>query len=354
MQNKYIFNSVFFLLSIGITVNGVRAQDRHFSQYSELSSVLNPALAGVSYDTRVTAAYRTQWGAVAKAYQTYGIAFEQAIKHKKLKGNHFAVAASIFREVAGDAKLGILNPNLGLCYVGSINKVMKFSGGLQGGFMYRTVDVNNLRWDRQFNGYEYDATLPNGESMVPRSAITSYDMGAGVNLSYAQSEKFISSKDGNKMNVGGSVFHYDIPNNSFFNSSEKLATRYVVYANGDINIPKSKNAIMPSFIYMRQGPSSEILVGALFKFILADQSIHTGIKKPSAFSLGAQYRYRDAIIPTILWQYDKYALGVSYDVNVSALTPASKRNGGLELMFRYNTSPGYGKNLGRGDTKASY
>jgi hypothetical protein len=96
------------------------------------------------------------------------------------------------------------------------------------------------------------------------------------------------------------------------------------------------------------------MLGALFKFIISDQSIRTNIRKPSAFSIGGQYRFKDAIIPTVLWQYDNYAIGLSYDINVSSLTPASKRNGGLEVMLRYNTSPGYGKNLGRSNSKASY
>jgi type IX secretion system PorP/SprF family membrane protein len=291
---------------------------------------------------------------VAKAYQTYGVAFEQSIKYKKLKGSHFAVSGSIFRDVAGDAKLSNINPNVGLCYVQTLSKTTKLSAGIQGGFMYKTIDVNGLRWDNQFNGYEYDPALPTGEGQVPRSAITAYDAGGGVNFNYAQSEKFISSKDGNKFNMGLAAFHYEIPKNSFFQTTEKVQTRVVGYANADINIPRSKNAIMPSLVYMFQGPNREFLAGALFKFILADASTRTSLKKPSAFAIGAQYRFKDAIIPTILYQYDKYALGISYDINVSALTPASNRNGGLEVMLRYNTSPGYGKNLGRGDTKASY
>ncbi len=349
MQKKYILYSVFAVMLL----NRLSAQDAHFSQYNEMPSNINPALAGTLYDTRITAGYRTQWGSLGKAYQTYGISFEQAIKVKKIKGKNFVVSGNIYKDVAGDAKLAIFNPNLGLSYVMKVSKLLKFSAGIQGGFQYKTVDVSALRWDKQFNGYEYDANLPSYES-TPRSAITAYDIGTGVNLSYAQSEKFISSKDGNKFNCGASIYHFGLPKNSYFVSSEKLQTRFCVYASGDVNIPGSRNAIMPTLIYMQQGRSSEVLMGALFKFILADQSIHTSIKKPSAFSIGLQYRFKDAIIPTMLWQYSKYAIGVSYDINVSALTPASKRYGGLEVILRYNTSPGYGKKLGRTDTKASY
>lgn len=352
MCKKNILKAV--LLVAGMSQ--VSAQDRHFSQYAEMSSVINPALTGAIHNTRVTGGYRTQWGSVVggKAYQTYGVVFEQTIKHKKLKDNYFAVCGNIFRDIAGDSKMSNLTPNVGVAYVQKINRQMKITGGLQGGFIYKTIDVTGLTWDRQFNGYEYDPNRPSGETNVPRSAITAYDVGGGVNFSYAQSSKYISSLDGNKLNVGVAAYHYSIPSNSFFNSSEKLATRIVAYASGEILIPKTKNAVMPSILFMNQGPYSEFIVGSLFKFILADQSIRTTLKKPSSFAIGAQYRYKDAIIPTVLWQYDKYAIGVSYDINVSSLTPASRRNGGLEVMLRYNVSPGYGKNLGRGDTKASY
>jgi hypothetical protein len=105
---------------------------------------------------------------------------------------------------------------------------------------------------------------------------------------------------------------------------------------------------------MMQGPSSEWLAGALFKFILGDPSTYTSLKKPRAISIGGYYRYQDAIIPSLLMQYNRMAFGFSYDINVSSLTPASKRNGGMEIMVRYNIWPGYGVNLGRSDTKPSY
>ena len=351
MKTKYIF--IFFVILMLLPKLFV-AQDIHFSQYTETPSIINPALAGVHYNTRVITNFRTQWGSVATSYQTIGLSFEQTIKAKKIKGSYFAVALNIFRDAAGDAKLNTLNPNLGISYIQKINKQMKVSGGFQGGLLYKTIDINNLRWDKQYNGYEYNSALSNGEPVTPRSSITTYDMGAGVNFNYAQSEKFFSSKDGNKFDFGFSAYHYSIPVNSFITTSEKLHTRFCTYANGDFNIPNSKNAIMPSFLYMRQGTSSQFIVGALFKFILVDQSMYTGIKKPCAISIGSMYRYKDAIVPMVLVQYDKYAFGASYDINVSALTPASKRNGGLEIMLRYNVSPGYGRNLGRGDTRASY
>jgi type IX secretion system PorP/SprF family membrane protein len=350
MKAKYIILSV-----VAVTFyNRVVAQDVHFSQYAETPSIINPALAGVTYNTRVAFNAKDQWGALGAAYRTIGLSFEQTIKHRKLKGNYFAVSANIFRDEAGDAHMKTLNPNIGVSYLQKINKKMKISGGLQSGFFYRTIDISGLRWGEQYNGYNYSAELPTGEGTTPRSSITSFDIGGGVNLNFIQSDKFLSAKNAAKFDVGMSAYHYGLGRSSFIINSEKLKTRFCSYFNADFNIPNSMNAIMPSFLYMRQGTSSEFIAGALFKFIIGDQSTYTALRKPRALSLGGYYRYKDAIIPSALFQYNKIAIGLSYDINVSSLTPATNRSGGFEIMLRYNVFPGYGVNLGRSDTKPSY
>jgi type IX secretion system PorP/SprF family membrane protein len=351
MKTKHILTS---LLAFAFINQALIAQDIHFSQYAETPSSINPALAGVTYNTRAAVNFKDQWGTVGTRYRTIGFSFEQTIKHKKLKGNYFAVAANIFRDEAGDARLRTLNPNIGVAYLQKINKKMKLSGGLQSGFFYRTIDISGLRWGEQYDGYNYNPELASGEGNTPRSSITSFDLGGGINLNFIQSDKFLSAKNAAKFDVGLAAYHYSLGRSSFITTTEKLKTRVCTYFNADFNIPNSMNAIMPSFLYMRQGTSSEFIAGALFKFIIGDQSTYTALRKPKALSLGGYYRYKDAIIPTILFQYNKYAVGVSYDFNVSALTPATNRRGGLELMLRYNVFPGYGVNLGRTDTKPSY
>lgn len=325
--------------------NFLHAQDIHFSQYTEAPVAINPALVTTSYDTRVIANYRTQWGSVAKAYQTYGISFEQAIKHLKLKKNYVGIALNVFNDRAGDAKLGSLMPSLAVCVVTKSSKYSKLSGGIQGGMVYRTINVSALRWDNQYDGYNYNADLPSGEA-TPRSSIVSFDVGGGINFHYAKSERYISAQDGAKCDIGFSAFHYNIPKNSFFTSSERLFTKYIFHANLDYGIKSAGIALTPSLLYMKQGPSTETTLGFLFKYIIEDQATYTNMKKASSVSFGVYYRLKDAIIPTILFQKAKYAIGVAYDLNLSQLTPASKLKGGLEVTLRYNSSPGYGKALG--------
>lgn len=321
--------------------------------YNEAPVAVNPALIAVSYDTRVIANYRTQWGSVAKAYSTWGVTAEQALHHLKLKKNYFGIGLNLFGDQAGDAKLGSIMPNLGISYVTSVSKFGKLSGGVQAGFVYRTIDVSKLRWDAQFNGYQYDPNLASGET-TPHSSIVSFDMGAGVNFRYAKSERYISAQDGAKFDIGAAAYHYQIPKNSFFTPTETLYTKYIFYFNADIGIRSVGIAIVPSLLYMKQGPSTEITPGLMFKYIIEDQATYTNIKNASAISLGAYYRVNDALIPTLLYQKNKLAVGISYDINLSQLTAASKLRGGLEVTLRFNTSPGYGKALGASTNRPTY
>jgi len=345
---KIIFGVGFFCLAAN-----AKAQDLHFSQYLETPTSLNPALVGFSYDARVIANSRTQWlYAARKSYQTYGVSYDGGTG-KKLKGNRFGWGLNLVKDVAGDSRFSSLLPSAAFSYSTKLDKTSRFGVGFQYGLNYRTIDISNLRWGAQYQNYEYNPISNNGET-TPRASVLSNDIGVGTHYSYSQSEKYISAKDGTKFDLGFAAYHFRMPKSSFLTTAERLMTRIIVYGSGEFYIPNMRFALAPNFIYMRQGTNSAFVTGMMFKYVVVEESKFTTIKKPSAVSFGASYRFRDAIIPAFLWQYDVYAFGLSYDINVSQLTPASRLKGGLEIMLRYNLMAGYGKNLGRSDTKASY
>lgn len=331
----------------------IKAQDIHFSQFNETPVLLNPAMSCTSYDTRIIANYKSQWASVSSPFQTYGISIERAIKHLKLKKSFIGVSLSVYKDNAGDAALGSILANLGVNAIIKTGEYSKISAGLGGGINYRTINVSKLQWESQYNGSTYDAAIASGEK-TPSSSLMQADFVGGMVYHYAKSEKYISAQEGTKFDIGFSAFHYNMPKYSFTNSGAKQFAKFVVHSNFDIGIKGAGMAIVPSVLYMRQGPSQEINVGCLFKYIISDQSVYTGIKKPSAISLGAFYRVGDALIPTLLFQYDKYAFGLSYDLNLSQLTGVSKAKGGLEFSLRFNTSPGYGKSLGASVNRPTY
>lgn len=344
-MKKYLF--IFILIFLGKYMS---AQDIHFSQYTEAPLYLNPALATVSYDTRAIGYYRSQWSSIGKSYLTYGLTFEQAINHLKLKANHFGVSLNIFYDNAGNGLIKNLMPYLGLNYVMKISDDSKLSLGVQFGTSIRTVNSSNFTWDSQFDGFKYNPNLP-GENLQT-TGIARFDAGGGINYHYAKSERYISAEDGPKFDFGFAAYHLTTPKYSFFNTGDKLYMKYITYFNGDFGIPSAGIALVPSITYIIQGPSKELTSGFMVKYIIKDQSVYTAAKKAMALSIGAYYRLKDAVIPTLLFQFDKWGLGIAYDLNLSDLTPATNAKGGLEVCLRFNTSPGYGRALGGGFNKS--
>jgi type IX secretion system PorP/SprF family membrane protein len=330
-----------------------KAQDIHFSQFNETPVLLNPAMSCTAFDTRIIANYKNQWASVTSPFQTYGISIEKTLKHLKLKKAYTGMSLSVYKDKAGDAGLGAILVNLGFNAVVKTSDYGKLSAGIGGGFNYRTIDASKLQWESQYNGSTYDAATASGEKLPVNSFIQG-DLAGGLVYHFAKSERYISAQDGTKFDIGVSAFHYNMPKYSYIGTGDKQFAKFVAHANFDIGIKNTGIAIVPSALYVRQGPSQEINVGCLFKYIIQDQSVYTGIKKPCALAIGSYYRVGDAIIPAVMFQYDKYAFCVSYDLNTSQLTGASKAKGGLEFSLKFNTSPGYGKSLGASVNRPTY
>jgi hypothetical protein len=83
-----------------------------------------------------------------------------------------------------------------------------------------------------------------------------------------------------------------------------------------------------------------ITFGNLFRYQLSDASKYTKLKNSSAVSFGLYYRLKDAIIPMVQFEYQSFALGISYDYNTSKLSAGTNGNGGFEISLRFiNPNP---------------
>jgi len=342
---KIVLVCIFLQLFAGTKI---LAQDIHFSQFNEMPVNLNPALCGVAYDMRIIANYKTQWKSVASPYKTFGATGEFAFKHKKLnRKSYWTTGFNVYNDVAGDGNFSSLHIGLMLGTVIKSGQNGKFSMALTGAFNQKSINNGKLTWDSQYNGYKYDANLL-GEQL-PDNRFIYGDFGAGFNYHYAKSERYISASDGHRFDIGFSAFHVNVPFYSFYgNTGEQLHIKFVQHASFVFALPQIQSNIIPSYVIMMQGTQTEIMGGVMFRYVIADGSVHSSTVKPVALSLGGFYRSRDAFSPQVLFEYDKYAMGVSYDLNLSGLTPFSKTRGSLEVMLRYNWNPGYG--LGVGNT----
>ncbi len=325
-----------------------KAQDAHFSLYGEAPSTINPALTGVAYDLRANLNYRSQWKSFNSGYVTYAANFESTFKHQKLKSSYIAFGLNFYNDVSGDAKFTTTSFCGNLSAIVKTGKNSKLSLGLMAGALTKKIgEDSKLTWESQYDGFKFQETFASGEKNFYPNSFTRADFGGGINWHYSESNLFISSENGTRIDAGISAYHFSMPTNSFFiNGEDKTNLRYTAYATGVLCIKDSPLNIKPGMIYQRQGKTQQFIVSAMLRYIIHEQSVHSHEQKAFAVSAGMQYRLKDAVIPTLLVEYDKYAIGLAYDYNPSNLSIASKSQRGFEFSLRYCWNPGYGKMIG--------
>jgi type IX secretion system PorP/SprF family membrane protein len=312
--------------------NNIKAQDIHFSQFDETPVQLNPATVGVQHEVRGILNFKNQWQSIGSPYRTYAFSFDaRLLKNKK---HHLGLGLDFFSDKAGDASLGSNQVNLSIAGLINLNDKSILSGGIVAGFGQRSMNASKLTWGNQYNGTNYDANAATGETSLPGS-FTMFDLGAGLQYNYGTDEAYISANNARKISLGVAVFHPHRPAYSFYGGGERLNMKIVLNGNASIGMPNSNLILKPSYIVFIQGAATEINPGMTFQYVLQEGSKYTGLKKSSAFSLGAYYRLKDAFIAIAKFEYSNYCIGFSYDVNLSKLKVASSARGGFEISLRW-------------------
>lgn len=295
-----------------------RAQDIHFSQFFNTPLATSPGSIGAfDGDYRVHGIYRQQWRAVTRPYRTFGLGGDAA---NFLGKQGLGVGAWLFNDRAGDSRMNTFHFGLGATWTLHLGSegAHGITLGPQVGFTSVSIDQRDLSFDAQYNGYYYDPTLANGESFA-RDAILHADVRAGIVYRWTPAKRQL-------IQTGLGFFNLNRPRVGFFGGPGEpidlrgtfhLITQFPVGARTDL---------LPMLQFMRQGPYTELDAGAALRFILVDRY---GVLR--AVRLGAYYRAADAGYVYAGIEYDDWSAGVSYDINVSALVPASRNRGAIEF-----------------------
>ena len=300
------------------------AQDIHFSQYNSSPMNLNPALTGMfDGDYRFVGNQRNQWRSITLpyTYHTYGGSVDARNFMDKQNIN---AGFSLYSDKAGDSKFSTLQLNLAGSYSKAIKKdsTQYLSGGIQMGFTQRKINYDNLSFDTQYNGMYYDPGTGNGESFS-KTAFLYLNLNSGISWNYTPKNRF-------KVMAGLSIYNINKPKQSFFNDREiKLDRKITFFASGQFKV-NEKVDVLPSMLLMGQGTYREYLVGSSVKYILEDI-----LGKYRAVYFGTWFRMRDAGFISAGMDYDNLNVGISYDINMSNLKPASRSRGGFEVSVIY-------------------
>ncbi len=291
------------------------AQDAHLSQFDAMPMMINPAntAMGDVDELRIGLQYRSQWASMGSNFTTTAASFEMPIQER------FGIGASLMSHNAADV-FNTLNFLVSGAYQISdpSQRHWHLSTGVQIGFLYNRINMNNLLFESQFDGSNFDPDLPSGE-FLERRATFSPDANVGIRYENTNRRKTVNP------HVGFSLYHVSRPRENLTGENARRPLRYVLHGGARININKDFS-IDPQILYMRQRSAQEIMFGAMANIELRD---------PYGLVFGAFYRNQDAFIIHAGVQHNRNVYRISYDVNSSGLSMATNNRGAIEVSVLY-------------------
>lgn len=309
------------------------AQDPSFSQFFASPLTLNPALTGkFNGAVRVAGNYRNQWPAINNAFITSTASVDFPILVNRLPENDTWGIG--FMGMTDKAASGILNDNY-FSFSTAYHKALDLDGyhslgvGFQGTYGSQSLDGTRLTFE---DGLQLDGTFLRSPTEPINSqfvAVHYFDMGIGA--------LYNATTDGNNnFYLGASAYHLNHPKVSFLGvDTINIPTRITLHGGGFFPVTGTASTIYVSGLFSNQGSGNReyVLGGAWQIAASADESY------PVNFYAGLWGRFTsnttDAIIPYVGLDYSDFSLGITYDVNVSSLSPGSESRGGIELSLIY-------------------
>lgn len=313
-------------IALYVALSPAKAQDPHFTQFFASPLTLNPAFTGYfSGDLRLAGNYRSQWRSIASPYITGTMSADFGILKNTISyTDTWGVGILALYDKTG---AGALTSN----YVGlstAYHKGLDVEGnhtlglGIQAAWVQKRIDQSKLQFENQIGDNGYDPALPSNENIVtPNISYLDYNVGLLYSGLVGESSNLY---------MGVSYYHFTQPTETFMGQdNNRLSYRYTIHGGGSFPVNGS-NRIHISAHYMRQNQATETTLGGAYGFMLNDMQ-----DAPTVFYLGAWYRLKDAVNPYLGLEFSSFKVGLSYDLNVSTLKPASNYRGGMELSVIY-------------------
>jgi type IX secretion system PorP/SprF family membrane protein len=312
-------------------VPSVQAQDLHFSQFFHSPLATNPANTGFIPDGnyRLGLNYRNQWSNIPVPYKTMSLFGDAQLLRDRMEYGWLGVGGLLLRDVAGSGNLTSTKAYGSIAYHQLMGLSSLLSAGFNVGFANKRVDVNKLTFPSQWAGQFYDANLPSGEPFA-NTSIGYFDMQAGLNYAFFPNELVY-------INAGFSIHHINKPRETFYNTLDQIAPRYIGFLNASLKMT-DRIILNPMVYYARQTTASETMVGAYAQYDLSGGGEQQLLG-------GAYYRLKDAVSLMVGYQVGPVRAMFSYDATTSILAPINQRQGAYEvgIMYTGRYNKGFGK-----------
>lgn len=308
------------------------AQDVHFSQYFTSPMTLNPGLTGLTQsDFRLAANYRNQWSSVNNApYTTATLSYDMAsMRGQFANGDYLGFGVLGLFDKAGTGNLQNISIGLSGAYhkAFGVDKQHTLSFGVGATLVQKSINQDKLTYEDMYDISTQSFSISSGKEILNNKDLTYPDFSAGIIYSGKVSEHAT-------LFGGVSLYHITRPVETFLGGKHKLYQRFATYAGTQLDM-NDRTVFYGSTLLQIQGPNTSIMAGGAVGFVL-NPGYDKEYSKATIFYLGSWYRYGDAVIPYVGFEWSKAQLGVSYDANLSRFTPATNGNGAMEISLIFN------------------
>lgn len=319
------------------------AQDYHYTQNYSLITLENAANVGnMDYDHigrkyRAQVLYRNQWRSIQSPFvksktpfETYRACADGLFQIKKIHDHDFiGLGFNVLNEKSGDLGLSNVKSELAFSYnIRLDNSSFHYlSLGVAPTFTQRSFGFSNMTTDNQWNGREYDSSLPTGEV---RFANTRRFADFNLGLIYRNTnvlKKF-------NYTVGLALFNVTEPNYNFV-SENNLHQRVLIHNSGLYRLKPERNFYYYTYFW-NQGELRELNT-IMYKTIASasNSNSFTNLGLGFRFTGGLPQISNDALSVHFIQDFQNIRFALSYDLNISKLRNASNIRGGIELTLTY-------------------
>ncbi len=304
------------VMTFAISEN-TQAQDAQFSQFDAAPVMFNPANTGMLKftDLRMAALYRSQWSSLTTSFNTFAMSFDMAANDRMGFG-------AVFVNTDEASIINTSNFLLSGAYQITEPNQTKYmiTTGVQLGLLYKRLNTDNVIFDSQWDGNNFDSDLPSMETFNKTSR---FMIDANIGLSYKSTDR---TKKVNPF-ADFAVFHITTPNESFIGERKsKLPMRWM--GNAGARIEANQDLLVePSIIWNMQRKSNQFQANTLLYYTVKGT--------PYQVIGGLSYRTEDAVILHAGVRHNSNIFRISYDINTSGLGEYSNNRGALEFTVIY-------------------
>lgn len=314
-------------------------QDPHFSQFHVTAQLYNPAAAGEGESNYAIASqYRRQWGLAGSGYITQALQGDYAITGKDSKSDRLAAGFLLLNDQSGLAAFKLFSAKGAVAYHLRTSATDALSAGFQFGYYQRSISFDGLAWDSQYNGNEYDPSLPSGENPYSVPVYRGIDVAVGMKWKHTLKTGILyggyglrhAGQNHTPLQDGRDLF--PLRHSIQLGAMHKFRALWLY---GDVLIQRQRGAM-------------EILPGIRGEYRLGMDSRYTDVHTSSAILGGLFYRAGEALCPMVGFEWKRIiTASLAYDLPLSKINRITGLGGGPEISIRYSGISGNRRKLSK-------